>query len=70
MFIAYQNRNGPEVGFSKFSELRPKWCVKVSAAGSHSVCVHTIQNVKLMLAHSPVKEDYKVLLRKIVCSLE
>lgn len=71
MFIAYRDKNGPEIGFSKFCELRPKWCVTVGAAGTHSVCVCTIhQNVKLMLEASPIKEDYKILIEKTVCSLE
>ena len=39
-----------KVGFSKFCQLRPKWCVTVSSAGTHSVCVCTIhQNAKLMV---------------------
>ena len=44
------NGNNDKVGFSKFCELRPKWCVTVSSSGSHTVCVCTIhQNVKLLL---------------------
>jgi hypothetical protein len=71
VFVAYQNRNGPEIGFSKLCELRPKWCVTVGSAGAHSVCVFTIhQNVKLMLAASPIMEDYKAVIGKTVCSLE
>jgi hypothetical protein len=42
IFVAYRNRNGPEIGFLKFCELRPKWCVTVGSAGAHSVCVCTI----------------------------
>jgi hypothetical protein len=38
-----------EVGFSKFSELRPKQCVLAGSSGTHSVCVCTThQNMKLM----------------------
>lgn len=39
-----------KIGLSKFCELRPKWCITVSSAGTHSVCVCTIhQNTKLMV---------------------
>ena len=38
-----------KIGFSKFSELRPKECILAGAGGTHSVCVCTVhQNVKLM----------------------
>lgn len=71
MYIAYRERNGPEIGFSKFCELRPKWCIMVGSAGTHSVCVCTVhQNVKLMLAATPIKDDYKVLISKTVCGIE
>ena len=43
MHIAYKERNGLEIGFTKFCELRPKWCVTVSSSGSHSVCVQYIK---------------------------
>lgn len=71
MYTAFKCQNGPKVGFSKFCELRPKWCVTVGAAGTHSVCVCTIhQNVKLMLASSPICENYKELLKITVCDIE
>ena len=39
-----------KIGFSKFAELRPKYCVLAGSSGTHSVCVCTIhQNVKLMM---------------------
>ena len=39
-----------KVGFSKFCEMKPRWCVTVGARGAHSVCVYSIhQNVKLMV---------------------
>ena len=39
-----------KIGFSKFAELRPRYCVLAGASGTHSVCVCTIhQNVKLMI---------------------
>jgi hypothetical protein len=45
--------------------------VTVGSAGMHSVCVCTMhQNVKLMLAACPIKDDYKVLISKTVCGIE
>ena len=39
-----------KIGVSKFCQLRPKWCVTVTSAGTHSVCVCTNhQNPKLMV---------------------
>ncbi|KAG1662397.1 Ribosome biogenesis protein NOP53 [Nymphon striatum] len=57
------------IGFSKFCELRPKWCITVGASGTHSVCVCTIhQNVKLLLAAIPkFDSDYKELLKLMMC---
>ena len=60
-----------KVGFSKFCDLRPKWCVPVTAAGMHSVCVcEQHQNAKLITAALPYKIEYKELLTKIVCNVE
>lgn len=71
LFIVYRSHNGTEIGFSKFCELRPKWCVTVGASGTHSVCVCTLhQNLKLMLLSSPIPLDYKVLMGTTVCELE
>ena len=45
-----------KIGFSKFCSLRPKWCVNVGSAGTHSVCVCTHhQNAVLLL--SAIKWD-------------
>lgn len=66
------------VGFSKFCQLRPKYCVLAGARGTHSVCVCvTHQNCKLMLdainvanltkdLEEPIK-DYKDCLKSIMC---
>ena len=71
MFVAYRDRNGPEIGFFKFCELRPKLCITVGSAGTHSVCVCTIhQNVKLMLAAWQINDYYKELICKMVCAIE
>lgn len=51
LFRLFKERH-PEikVGFSKFAELRPPYCVLAGASGTHSVCVCTIhQNVKLLI---------------------
>ena len=46
-----------KIGFSKFAELRPKYCVLAGASGTHSVCVCTIhQNVKLMILGAKLPE--------------
>ena len=69
--IKYNKENGIVVGFSKFCELRPKWCITVGSSGTHRICVCTIhQNIKLMLASSPVAVDYRCLVEKMVCSIE
>lgn len=62
-----------KIGFSKFCELRPKWCVTVSSSGSHNVCVCVIhQNTKLMIAALPVEQNFecKQLISHIVCNKE
>ena len=39
-----------EIGFTKFSILRPKHCVLAGSSGTHSICVCSYhQNVKLMI---------------------
>ena len=39
-----------EIGFTKFSILRPKYCVLAGSSGTHSICVCPYhQNVKLMI---------------------
>lgn len=66
------------IGFSKFCQLRPKFCVLASAHSTHSVCVCVIhQNCKLMLDAinmsrliKTLKElikDYKDCLKTIMC---
>ena len=57
-----------KVGFSKFYELRPKWCFPITASGMHSVCTcKQHQNVKLMVAAVPGQGDYKKKVEKVVC---
>ena len=46
-----------KIGFSKFAELRPQYCVLAGASGTHSVCVCTIhQNIKLMFSEARLSE--------------
>lgn len=71
--------NNPEhsISFSAFANLRPKHCVTAGSAGTHSVCVCTIQNCKLMLeaidiekltenSEHPLK-NYKDCLSMMIC---
>ena len=39
LHIEYLKATGDKIGFSKFCELRPKWCVTVNSKGMHSVYV-------------------------------
>ena len=58
------------VGFSKFFELRPAWCVTVDSKSAHAVCVcETHQNLKLLTNVIPGIVDYKELLGQIVCDI-
>ena len=51
LYLAYKEKFPQhKIKLSKFCQLRPKWCVPVSSAGTHSVCVCKIhQNAKLMV---------------------
>lgn len=65
-----------KVGFSKFAELRPKYCILAGPKGTHSVCVCTThQNVKLMIENSKLGvitdgqlKTYKYCLPKLLCN--
>ncbi|CAH0556044.1 unnamed protein product [Brassicogethes aeneus] len=72
LHLAFQERYPQlKIGLSKFSSLRPPWCVTVSARGVHSVCVcETHQNLKLLTAALPKKIEYKNILSTIVCSVD
>ena len=71
LYIDFVKATGDKIGFSKFCSLRPKWCVPVTSAGMHSVCVCELhQNAKLLLTAIPSQMDYKSLLEKLVCSTE
>ena len=59
-----------KIGFSKFCELRPEWCVTVNSKGMHSVCVcEHHQNAKLLASVIPNITDYKDLLAQMVCDV-
>ena len=70
LHLAFLNTTDHKIGFSKFCQLRPKWCVTVdSTSGVHCVCVCEIhQNAKLLHAAIPGKTDYKEFLSKFVCN--
>ena len=49
--------------------MRPKWCVLAGTSGTHTICVcPTHQNVKLMVDALHIKDNYKELMAKLVCS--
>jgi hypothetical protein len=72
LYSAFKDSHDDKIGFSKFCELRPKWCVSVGPKGTHSVCVcQHHQNAKQLLAALPVKNvTYQEVLSKIVCDLQ
>ena len=58
-----------KVGFSKFSTLRPKWCVLAGSSGTHSICVCTIhQNVILLLYAAQINDTYKEIIKLLLCA--
>ena len=65
-----------KIGFSKFAELRPRYCVLVGASDIHSVCICTVhQNVKLMILGEKLPElslsefkTYHHSLARIICN--
>ena len=57
------------LGFSKFCSLRPKWCILVGSAGTHSVCVCTNhQNILLMMNAFQIGKTNQELTDMVVCS--
>lgn len=52
LFLKFKDQEPDiKIGFTKFAELRPPYCVLAGSSGTHSVCVCVHhQNVKLMLA--------------------
>ena len=60
-----------KIGFSKFSELRPKWVKTVNHSGIHSVCLCQYhQNVKLLVSVIPGNFEYKDILSKVACNID
>ena len=58
-----------KIGFSRFCQLQPKWCILLGASGTHCVCVCTYhKNIKLIL--DPINLEYKDLLKFLVCDPE
>ena len=62
------------MGFSKFTELRPPYCVLAGASGTHCVCVCTIhQNVKLLfesikLCDLETSDGLRVVISTLYCT--
>ena len=64
----YLKATKDQIGFSKFCDLRPKWCVTVNSKGIHFVCVcEQHQNAKLLVAALPESFNYEDLLAEMVC---
>ena len=72
LHLEFKEATDIKVGFSKFCELQPKWCIPVdSAFVVHSVCVCEYhQNAKLMVFAIAVVTDYKELIEMVVCNIE
>lgn len=66
-----ENHPDIKIGFSKFCELRPPWCLTAGTKGIHSVCVCEMhQNVKFLVDALQNKDNYKKLLSIYVCDIE
>ena len=71
LYVNFVFASDHRIGFSKFCQLRPKWCKSVGSTGMHNVCVcQHHQNVKLAVNVLPENQEYKLLLSKITCSVE
>ena len=72
IYSTFKKETSIKIGFSKFCQLGPKFCVTVGSSGSHSVCVCTIhQNTKLQMSalEELQKFHYLDLISKIVCDI-
>ena len=70
LYAAFKN-NHPnlKIGFSKFCDLKPKWCVTAGTRGTHSVCVcHYHQNAILLVNAIKWDYSYKDFIDMIVCN--
>ena len=72
LHVEFKKQNPQDkVSISKFTTLRPKWCVSAGSSQTHSVCVCTIhQNVKLLLDSAHFQESYRELIKILLCSDE
>lgn len=65
-----QNEN-VKIGFSKFADLRPKFCVLPGGNGTHSVCVCSIhQNMKLMVHAIKCHQSLLEIMKMYVCDTD
>ncbi|KAK3928964.1 Protein translocase subunit, partial [Frankliniella fusca] len=74
LYLSFKEKHSElKIGFSKFCELRPKYCVLAGASGTHSVCVCAIhQNFKLKVDSAALEVnkkilDYKEVLQLVLC---
>lgn len=72
LYSAFKNEYPQiRIGFTKFRNLRPKWCVLAGSSGTHSVCVCTIhQNVTLLLHACSLENMQNEMIDGLVCSTE
>nr|XP_047122478.1 uncharacterized protein LOC124805966 [Hydra vulgaris] len=73
LFIEFKlEHHQPKIGFSKFSQLKPKWCIYYAGQkGTYAVCICAKhQNLKLMFSAVKLEKNYHELIEKIVCSRE
>ena len=71
IFNTYKDTNNPNIGFSSFASLRPKWCIIAGASGTHSVCVCVHhQNPKLKVSAIGNRDlTYHDLIEHSVCDM-
>ena len=72
LHVEFKKATDIKIGFSKFCEFRPKWCIPVgSASVAHSVCVCEYhQNAKLTVFLITGVTDYKELIKMVACDIE
>ena len=80
LYILYKNENEyVNFGFTKFTEMRPQYCVLAESSGTHNVCVYEHhENVKLMLSGMDIEnlskdtqlslKNYHDCIQAIVCN--
>ncbi|CAH0550784.1 unnamed protein product [Brassicogethes aeneus] len=71
IYTLFKERNpSAKIGFSKFAEMRPKWCILAGASGTHTVCV-CIYHQNLKLASNVISRaiNYADYIKAAVCDI-